>query len=184
MEWWELKKPSHLGQLKIPDEASLSVWWWIVCLRILLSLVVASGSKSSIIYITLDKSVLIPKPELRGFGDISLTKPPFKVTSAGWSLEFVHIKIPLCTRGFLKTPWTTNHPEKIKATSLDDVGWIQVVEKDWFQQKKVPSSKGDAIYKYSSTGYKVGPKKTVINGLPYKWRNIYNWVCLGFFTLL
>jgi len=61
--------------------------------------VVASGSKSSIIYITLDKSVLIPKPELRGFGDISLTKPPFKVTSAGWSLEFVHIKIPLCTRG-------------------------------------------------------------------------------------
>ena len=166
MEWWELKKPSHLGQLKIPDEASLSVWWWIVCLRILLSLVVASGSKSSIIYITLDKSVLIPKPELRGFGDISLTKPPFKVTSAGWSLEFVHIKIPLCTRGAFQTPWTTNH-QRHHWMMLGESKWCGksfFVEKDWFQQKKVPPSKGDAIYKYSSTGYKVGPTKN-----SYKW---------------
>ncbi len=29
---------------------------------------------------------IIPKPELRGFWGDSLTKPPFKVTSAGWSL--------------------------------------------------------------------------------------------------
>ena len=29
---------------------------------------------------------IIPKPELRGFWGSSLIKPPFRVTSAGWSL--------------------------------------------------------------------------------------------------